>query len=150
MSEIQLFNCFQRLKLSRSGILLWEQFCVKMEQEGGSTGPLSTDNQNSPKTKAKVTKTKAQKKTAFLTDEEKKRHHIESEHKRRQAIRDAFNRLVELVPELKPTDNRSEILILNKSADYMDALYRENQLLVEQLEQKGVQVEDRLRLKNEI
>lgn len=108
-----------------------------------------SDKKGSPKGKGKVTKTKSQKKTAFLTEEEKKKHHIESEQKRRQAIRDAFNRLVALVPELKPSDNRSEILILNKSADYMDALYRENQSLVEKLEQKGVQVEDRLRLGSE-
>ncbi len=108
----------------------------KQQQQGGS--PIAKQKGKKPKTK----------KTVFLTEEEKKKHHIESEHKRRQAIRDAFSRLVELVPELKPSDNRSEILILNKSADYLDALLEEQKSLVGQLEKKGVEVEERLKCKN--
>lgn len=95
--------------------------------------------------KSKKSKTQ-QKKTVFLTEEEKKKHHIASEQKRRQAIRDAFNRLVELVPDLKPSDNRSEILILNKSADYLDVLLKEHKSLVTQLENKDVKIDDRLKV----
>ncbi|CCH46634.1 hypothetical protein BN7_6229 [Wickerhamomyces ciferrii] len=113
------------------------------------TTPSSSKEQTS-KTQQKVKKPKATKKTVFLSDEEKKKHHIESENKRRKAIRDAFEKLVSLNPDLKPSDNRSEILILNKSAEYIQLLHRDNQSLVEQLELKGINVDERLKVNNNV
>lgn len=109
--------------------------------------PLSNHQEKVSVTKPKTKNAKVQKKTVFLSEEERKKHHIESEHKRRQAIRDAFNKLVELVPELTPNDNRSEVLILNKSADYLNVLFKEQKSLVEQLEAKGLDIDEKLKTK---
>lgn len=69
-----------------------------------------------------------------LSEEQKKRHHIESEQKRRQAIRQAFERLVELVPALGPADSRSEIVVLQQTAAYLRQLGEENDELRQQLQ----------------
>ncbi|KAK8000305.1 hypothetical protein PG990_012905 [Apiospora arundinis] len=53
-----------------------------------------------------------------LTEEEKKQNHIASEQKRRQAIRDGFDRLCELVPGLEG-QGRSEGLVLKRTVEYM-------------------------------
>ncbi|ODV75041.1 Ino4p CYBJADRAFT_161516 [Cyberlindnera jadinii NRRL Y-1542] len=87
------------------------------------------------------------KRTPHLTDEQKKKNHIESEQKRRKAIREAFERLTELVPELSPEHSRSEILVLSKSADYLKELHVEHQTLLRLLRDKGIQVPPELQVK---
>lgn len=67
-------------------------------------------------------------------------HHIASEQKRRENIRAEFDKLVSLTPSLTELENRSELNILTKSADYIDELKQENAKLVELCRMKGIHV----------
>lgn len=49
-----------------------------------------------------------------LTEEQKKQNHVLSENKRRNQLRSTYDRLVDLVPDLEPKENRSELAILTK------------------------------------
>ncbi|KAG4435284.1 hypothetical protein IFR05_009244 [Cadophora sp. M221] len=79
-----------------------------------------------------------------LSEHEKKANHIASEQKRRQAIREGFDRLTELVPGLEG-QGRSESVVLKKTVDYMRAQLAERKRLVERVEGLGGQVEDGMR-----
>ncbi|KAK5651046.1 hypothetical protein OQA88_1056 [Cercophora sp. LCS_1] len=76
-----------------------------------------------------------------LTEEEKRANHIASEQKRRQAIRDGFDQMAELVPGMSG-QGRSEGQVLNKATDYIHQLLEERKLLIEQLVASGVTVSD--------
>ncbi|KAK7962656.1 uncharacterized protein PG986_003481 [Apiospora aurea] len=79
-----------------------------------------------------------------LTEEEKKQNHIASEQKRRQAIRDGFDRLCELVPGLEG-QGRSEGLVLKRTVEFMrEQLERRRQLVLEK-EARGEYVDDKMR-----
>ncbi|KAL6793992.1 hypothetical protein J3E68DRAFT_362371 [Trichoderma sp. SZMC 28012] len=75
-----------------------------------------------------------------LTEEEKKQNHIASEQKRRQAIREGFDRLTELVPGLEG-QGRSEGLVLKRTVDYMRDQIVQRQALIERIEQAGGSVD---------
>ncbi|KAK5992644.1 hypothetical protein PT974_06059 [Cladobotryum mycophilum] len=75
-----------------------------------------------------------------LTEEEKKQNHIASEQKRRQAIREGFDRLTELVPGLEG-QGRSEGLVLKRTVEFMREQLKERQALVERIEQAGGDVD---------
>ncbi|PTB68180.1 hypothetical protein BBK36DRAFT_1157854 [Trichoderma citrinoviride] len=75
-----------------------------------------------------------------LTEEEKKQNHIASEQKRRQAIREGFDRLTELVPGLEG-QGRSEGLVLKRTVDYMRDQIVQRQALIERIEQAGGNVD---------
>lgn len=62
------------------------------------------------------------------------------EQKRRQAIREGFDRLTELVPGLEG-QGRSESIVLKKTVDYMRAQMEERKKLISQLEGMGGNVE---------
>jgi len=79
-----------------------------------------------------------------LSEHEKKANHIASEQKRRQAIREGFDRLTELVPGLEG-QGRSESVVLKKTVDYMRAQLAERRKLVGRIEELGGQVEDGMR-----
>lgn len=71
--------------------------------------------------------------------------HIASEQKRRQAIRDGFDRLTELVPGLEG-QGRSEGLVLQRTIQFMRDQLAENQRMVEEIERRGGEVPERLKL----
>ncbi|KPM37160.1 hypothetical protein AK830_g9403 [Neonectria ditissima] len=79
-----------------------------------------------------------------LTEEEKKQNHIASEQKRRQAIREGFDRLTELVPGLEG-QGRSEGLVLKRTVDYMREQLVERQAMIDRIEQAGGGVDDKLK-----
>ncbi|KAJ3487074.1 hypothetical protein NLG97_g6488 [Lecanicillium saksenae] len=95
-----------------------------------------------------------------LTEEEKKQNHIasaarhldpstnsaslQSEQKRRQAIREGFDRLTELVPGLEG-QGRSEGLVLKKTVEYMRQQLDERQAMIERVEQTGGAVDPELK-----
>ncbi|KAH7196667.1 uncharacterized protein B0J16DRAFT_326377 [Fusarium flagelliforme] len=79
-----------------------------------------------------------------LTEEEKKQNHIASEQKRRQAIREGFDRLTELVPGLEG-QGRSEGLVLKRTVDYMHEQIAERQRLIARIEAAGGQVDEQYR-----
>ena len=67
-----------------------------------------------------------------------------TEQKRRQAIREGFDRLTELVPGLEG-QGRSESVVLKKTVDYMREQLAERRRLVAQIEELGGHVEDGMR-----
>ncbi|KAI8719501.1 BHLH domain-containing protein [Fusarium sp. LHS14.1] len=106
-----------------------------------------------------------------LTEEEKKQNHIASgmkvysvfliliyihvsflntlylmrthtEQKRRQAIREGFDRLTELVPGLEG-QGRSEGLVLKRTVDYMREQLSERQAIIDRIEQAGGDVDEK-------
>ncbi|KAK9788342.1 putative BHLH domain-containing protein [Seiridium cardinale] len=79
-----------------------------------------------------------------LTEEEKKQNHIASEQKRRQAIRDGFDKLCELVPGLEG-QGRSEGLVLNRTVEYMREQLQVRRRLVLEREARGEVVDEKLR-----
>jgi len=79
-----------------------------------------------------------------LSEHEKKANHIASEQKRRQAIREGFDRLTELVPGLEG-QGRSESVVLKKTVDYIRLQLAERRRLVGRIEELGGQVEDGMR-----
>ncbi|KAK0737659.1 hypothetical protein B0T21DRAFT_450761 [Apiosordaria backusii] len=74
-----------------------------------------------------------------LTKEQKKSNHIQSEQKRRHAIREAYDNLCEQVPGLEG-QARSEGLVLNGIVDYVRKLMLDRQRLVAECEAKGLEV----------
>ncbi|KAF2091295.1 helix-loop-helix DNA-binding domain-containing protein, partial [Saccharata proteae CBS 121410] len=73
-----------------------------------------------------------------LTEEEKKNNHIASEQKRRQAIRQGFDRLAAIVPGMEG-QGRSEAIVLEATVKYMKEQYEEQRRLVEKMREKGVE-----------
>lgn len=66
---------------------------------------------------------------------------MRTEQKRRQAIREGFDRLTELVPGLEG-QGRSESVVLKKTVDYMREQLEERRRLVARIENLGGQVEE--------
>ncbi|CUM52208.1 unnamed protein product [Debaryomyces tyrocola] len=83
-------------------------------------------------------------KASVLTEDQKKAHHIASEQKRRENIRSEFDKIVSLTPTLNELENRSELNILTKSADYIDQLKEDNNKLIQLCISKGINVPDEL------
>jgi hypothetical protein len=69
---------------------------------------------------------------------------LNTEQKRRQAIREGFDRLTELVPGLEG-QGRSESVVLKKTVDYMRAQLAERRRLVGRIEEMGGVVEEGMR-----
>ncbi|KEZ42319.1 hypothetical protein SAPIO_CDS5481 [Scedosporium apiospermum] len=80
-----------------------------------------------------------------LTESEKKMNHIASEQKRRQAIREGFDRLTELVPGLEG-QGRSEGLVLKRTVQFMRDQLAENQRMVEEIESHGGDVPEKFKV----
>ncbi|KAK3311325.1 uncharacterized protein B0T15DRAFT_70962 [Chaetomium strumarium] len=80
-----------------------------------------------------------------LTDKEKKANHIASEQKRRQAIREGFDKLAELVPGMEGLA-RSEGVVLHGTVDYIRKLLLERRQMIKDLEAKGVAVDMELKM----
>ncbi|KAK1690284.1 hypothetical protein BDP55DRAFT_650159 [Colletotrichum godetiae] len=70
------------------------------------------------------------------------RHESATEQKRRQAIREGFDRLTELVPGLEG-QGRSEGLVLKKTVEFMKEQLRQRQELVERIESSGGEVDEK-------
>ncbi|KAL2211700.1 hypothetical protein CC79DRAFT_1364000 [Sarocladium strictum] len=79
-----------------------------------------------------------------LTEEEKKQNHIASEQKRRQAIREGFDRLTELVPGLEG-QGRSEGLVLKRTVEFMREQIADREVLVGRVEAAGGEVDDKMK-----
>lgn len=66
------------------------------------------------------------------------------EQKRRQAIREGFDRLTEMVPGLEG-QGRSEGLVLKRTVEYMRQQISERQEMIQRIEQSGGAVDHELR-----
>ncbi|KAH6609178.1 helix-loop-helix dna-binding domain-containing [Trichoderma cornu-damae] len=117
-----------------------------MSSSPSQTSGLTADaaNKNTPSAAAANADDKPR-----LTEEEKKQNHIASGKygggaifgltlrvKRRQAIREGFDRLTELVPGLEG-QGRSEGLVLKRTVDYMREQLVQRQVLIDRIEQAG-------------
>ncbi|KAF3764709.1 hypothetical protein M406DRAFT_42026 [Cryphonectria parasitica EP155] len=76
-----------------------------------------------------------------LTEAQKRQNHISSEQKRRQAIRDGFDKLSNMVPGLEGM-GRSEGLVLNRTVEHILLQIQERKDLIAQIEAKGIVVDD--------
>lgn len=76
-----------------------------------------------------------------LTEQEKKNNHIASEQKRRQAIRDGFDRLANLVPGLQGL-GRSENIVLSGTLEYLKQNLVTYKDLLQEAERQGVDIAD--------
>ena len=94
------------------------------------------NNENNNDNNDTTTTTKKHRNT--LSEEQKKSNHIRSENRRRELIRSTFDKLVELVPDLEPKEGRSELIVLNKTSDFIKLLREENIRLRRLKDQKGL------------
>ncbi|GMG37572.1 unnamed protein product [Ambrosiozyma monospora] len=104
------------------------------------SGTTSNSSPGSPPTKKSKKGTSAQN----LSAEEKKLRHIQSEHKRREQIRSTFDKLVRIIPSLEQKESRSELVVLNKTSDYLEELRQQRQKLVEAAKLKGIDIPEEL------
>ncbi|WPH05022.1 Hypothetical protein R9X50_00792000 [Acrodontium crateriforme] len=72
-----------------------------------------------------------------LTDSQKKQNHIESEKKRREAIRKGFDRLAEIVPGMEGS-GRSEAVVLQATVEYLRGQMRRKEELRKAARQRGM------------
>ncbi len=72
-----------------------------------------------------------------LTAEQKKKNHIESEKKRREAIRAGFEKLAEIIPGVKG-QARSEAVVLQAAVKYLREQLARKEELREQAMERGV------------
>ncbi|KAK9475859.1 hypothetical protein V1514DRAFT_338748 [Lipomyces japonicus] len=85
----------------------------------------------------------------LLTPQEKKANHIASEQKRRQAIREGFDKLTEVVPGLTRAQGRSEAIVLQKTLSYLKSEIEQHAELVRRIEELGGQVPSELKVDSE-
>ena len=72
-----------------------------------------------------------------LTAEQKKKNHIESEKKRREAIRAGFEKLAEIVPGVQG-QGRSEAVVLQATVQYLRDLLGKKAELAKQAQTRGM------------
>jgi heteromeric Ino2p/Ino4p transcription factor len=72
-----------------------------------------------------------------LTEAQKKENHIRSEQKRREAIRDGFDRLASIVPGMEG-QGRSEAVVLEATLQHMREKINERERLIEDAKARGV------------
>ena len=102
------------------------------------------DEQEVPNTDKKVMKEKKSrvKKVKRLSEDQIRINHVSSEKKRRELVRAIYDELVTLVPGLQKNENRSELIIYQKTINYLSWLYEKNGALREQLNDKSLLPED--------
>ncbi|KAF8457297.1 hypothetical protein BGX38DRAFT_1139593 [Terfezia claveryi] len=105
------------------------------------TGASPTDTQNGG---AGIDGMRKSPPRARLTEQEKKNNHIASEQKRRNAIRDGFDKLTELIPGCEG-QGRSEGMVLNRSIEYINDQLAERRALIAKIEALGGTVPPELR-----
>jgi len=72
-----------------------------------------------------------------LSEQEKKSNHIASEQKRRQAIRDGFDRLASSVPGMDG-QGRSEAVVLSATIDHMENELERRKMLLAKAQANGL------------
>ncbi|KAF2656147.1 hypothetical protein K491DRAFT_692348 [Lophiostoma macrostomum CBS 122681] len=72
-----------------------------------------------------------------LTEAQKKENHIASEKKRREAIREGFDKLASIVPGMEG-QGRSEALVLEATLKHMREKIMEREKIIEEARAKGI------------
>lgn len=73
-----------------------------------------------------------------LTEAQKKENHIKSEQKRREAIREGFDKLASIVPGMEG-QGRSEAVVLEHTLRYMREQIAERTKIIEEAKANGVE-----------
>lgn len=93
--------------------------------------PLQTDNKIKKERKPRA------KKSNKLSDDQIRLNHVSSEKRRREMVRQIYDELVTLVPDLQKNENRSELIIYLKTKNYLSYLYQKNESLRNKLTDKN-------------
>ncbi|SCU80572.1 LADA_0B08350g1_1 [Lachancea dasiensis] len=80
--------------------------------------------------------TKRSAREAALSEDQKRQNHVSCEQRRRQAMRETYDTLVEVVPDLTTDHRRSEMQIYARSYNYLVWLYQRNQELRKRVEEQ--------------
>ena len=72
-----------------------------------------------------------------LTDQQKKKNHIESEKKRREAIRAGFERLSKIIPDCEG-QARSEAVVLQRTVSFLRKQLQKKEELKQRAMQQGM------------
>lgn len=112
-------------------------------EDGGDFTPSKSARKSRPRSSESASKSKKKpvQKRDNLTESQKRENHIHSEQKRRNLIRQGFEELCALVPELK-AGGYSKSAVLIHAANYLDDLKKGNnrlRLYLQQLEGAGGQ-----------
>jgi heteromeric Ino2p/Ino4p transcription factor len=75
-----------------------------------------------------------------LSEQEKKNNHIESEQKRRRAIREGFDELAEMIPGCKG-QGRSEAVVLEAATAHVKQLLAERYQLMTKVNERALSVD---------
>lgn len=114
------------------------------EEDPESLSPESSDSEHRP-TGSTGRKKKASK--PRLTAVQKNTNHKDAENKRRNAIRERFIELSDMVPGTKGQE-RSEQVMLQKTSTFLKGQIRELRLLEQMADQRGVPIDESERLQN--
>ncbi|KAG0669666.1 hypothetical protein C6P45_003493 [Maudiozyma exigua] len=93
--------------------------------------PLQTNNKIKKERKPRA------KKSNKLSDDQIRLNHVSSEKRRREMVRQIYDELVTLVPDLQKNENRSELIIYLKTKNYLSYLYQKNESLRNKLIDKN-------------
>ncbi|SCU81405.1 LAMI_0B06084g1_1 [Lachancea mirantina] len=96
-----------------------------MQETGEVEGNSKVPNGKSQSTR----KRKRTEGVTLLSEDQKRFNHVSSEQRRRQAMREAYDQLVDAVPDLTLEERRSELMIYAKTTRYLRWLYAQNKAL---------------------
>lgn len=102
------------------------EFLENISMNFQQISPKLTLTNNIPDSSSNTKKKRPSSSVSLLTPEQRKENHINSENRRRAQIRSCFDELVKIVPDIDSTENRSELAILTKTANYIERLRSEN------------------------
>ncbi|CAG60506.1 INO4 [Nakaseomyces glabratus] len=103
---------------------------------GTETDASNTQSDTSGKLKKSTKRVSKKVKSNKLSEHEVRKNHVVSEQKRREIIRMMYDDLVQIVPDLSQKENRSELAIYIKTANYLRWLYEKNQELRMRIQEK--------------
>lgn len=81
----------------------------------------------------------------LLTADEKKANHIASEQKRRHAIREGFDKITAIVPDLDKSQGRSEATVLTETVKFLHNLIDENEALTKLAASMNIEIPEDVR-----
>jgi heteromeric Ino2p/Ino4p transcription factor len=117
---------------------------IKMSKDetgsGGESQTASPASEQTPTSTAKFGSKRAKTSKPRLSASQKNFNHKDAENKRRTAIRERFTELSHLVPGAEGQE-KSEQVMLNKTADYLKELLEEQARLEQLAKDKGITID---------
>lgn len=117
-----------------------------IKREGGDQAVLPPKRvRRKPSTPVQPVPRSSKKPGELLTADEKKANHIASEQKRRQAIREGFDKITAVVPDLDKSQGRSEATVLTETVKFLHNLINENDALTKLAESMNIEIPEEVR-----